>query len=182
MNGETIPNLEEMKDILDIQGFALWDLSLLQWIALALLGLLILILAYLIYRRFFRKKNLPIPLSPLAQALQRLDSLKIPSIHQVKEVRVFYFELSECFRSFLEGEKKLEAKEATSEELKPLLEKSRFFNQEELKNCFEFLETADLAKFARWLPEKEALPKHYEFCRHMILQLANPEPKEKEET
>lgn len=184
MNPTKIPSLEEMTDILDIREFTLWDLSFLTYLALGLILLTLLVLGLFLYRRFFRKKTQAPPLTPLQKALIKLDSLKIPSLSKVEAVRLFYFALSECFRDFLEEEKGLEASEATSEELKPLLKRAKIFTEAHRRDCFEFLETADLAKFGKWPPEKEeTLKKHYQFCRQSMIALTEVDsapPSEKE--
>lgn len=170
---ETLPKLEEMKDILDLKAIEVWDWNLYFLIAI---GLLVLLLALWVYRKFFRKKSteqeVSAPLTPLESALGRLNELAGSGILEAGKVRSFYFSLSEIFRDFFEEETGIQANEATQEELRPLLKKTEELTGEELQEAYWLIELCDLAKFAKYIPEKEEVIKSVKTCRLLITSVA----------
>jgi hypothetical protein len=111
-------------------------------------------------------------LTPIERALQRLEELTQLGFLEGGRVRLFYFNLSEIFRDFLEEELAIKASEATLEELKPLLKNSPEFTQQEIGEANWFLELSDMAKFARYVPPKEDIIQSVKTCRVLMEALA----------
>jgi hypothetical protein len=167
-----LPKLEDMTDILDIRGIQVWDWTY-YWIALgALLVLLFLYLGWRLWRLRSGRAALARQLRPIERALQRLDELTQQGFLEGGRVRLFYFNLSEIFRDFLEEELKIKASEATQEELKPLLKNCSDFTQQEIGQANWFLEISDMAKFARFVPPKEDIIQSVKMCRLLMESLA----------
>lgn len=167
------PKIEEMKDILDIQGIQIWNLT---WVWVLLFFLLVTfvvgLIFYLYQKNKHTKKTPKRILTPIEEALERLQALVNRGLIESGQVRLFYFSLSEIFRHFLERELPIQAEEATLEELKPLLKSFPDFTQEELKEIYWLLELSDLAKFARWVPSKDEIIRSVKTCRVMMATLA----------
>ena len=168
-----LPKLEEMKDILDLKGIHLWDLTWL-WVSLAVLCVGVLGLITYHFIKKYREKQRPPgpPPTPIEKALGRLQELVNRGLVEAGKIRLFYFHFSEIFRDFLEEELGMMAHEATLEELKPLLKECQDFTQEEIKEAVWFLELSDMAKFARHVPPKEDMVKSVKTCRLLMSTLA----------
>lgn len=168
-----LPKLEEMKDILDLKGIHLWDLTGL-WIGLAVLLFFLLGLLTYYFVTKYRAKHKPLgpPPTPIEKALARLNELVKRGLVEAGKIRLFYFHLSEIFRDFLEEEVQVMAHEATLEELRPLVKNIQDFNQEEIREAIWFLELSDMAKFARYVPPKEDMVKSVKICRVLMSTLA----------
>jgi len=168
-----LPNLEQMKDILDLKGVQVWDWS----VPIAVIaGLLLLLLLFLIYLKFFRGRKSTEetgpPPTPLEEALSRLNRLVDSGMVEAGKIRSFYFNLSEIFRDFMEKETGIQANEATQEELRPLLKSTEELTGEELSDAFWFIELCDLAKFAKYTPTKEEWVRSVKVCRLLITSVA----------
>ncbi len=168
-----LPKIEEMTDILDLKEFAIWDLG---WFWTVLTVALAIFLAwglYFYFKRHHKKmKDTGPPKTPIEEALERLQELVARGLVEGGQIRQFYFGLSEIFRDFLEQELRISAKEATLQELKPLLKGCQDFTQEELKETYWLLEASDLAKFAKVIPPKEDILRSVKSCRVLMITLA----------
>jgi hypothetical protein len=168
----SLPKLEEMTDILDIKGIQIWDWTY-YWVALGIL--LALLLGYFGWHLWRRRSGRALgtkPLRPIERALQRLEELTQRGFLEGGRVRLFFFNLSEIFRDFLEEELGMKASEATLEELKPLIKACPDFTQEEIVQANWFLELSDMAKFARYVPPKEDIIQSVKTCRTLMEALA----------
>ena len=133
-----------------------------RWIRNGLLVLVFLLLgigglyAYFILQK--RKAEREQQLPPFDQALQDLKSLENRTPKNQEEFKSYYSKLTEIVRRYLEEEAKVDALESTSDELVQklmLLQDAGkiILKTETLKNLKGVLETADLVKFARSLPD-----------------------------
>ena len=136
-----------VEDIRDIKGFVPVPHG---WLWLALLGSALLIL--LLFWWFKRRKPvvaIPVipPFSPLEIALAALQKLKDANL----PVEMFYTQLSDIVRQFIEGRYGLRAPERTTEEF---LAEARL-QEQHMALLQTFLQEADLVKFARHRPGAE---------------------------
>jgi len=169
----SLPKLEEMTDILDLKGMAIWDLSwLLILIGLILFFLIVGVVYYFYQARKNKLNNKAKKLNPIEEALERLNQLVLKKYIESGQIRPFYFILSEIFRHFLERELHIQAEEATQEELRPLLKKCPDLTQDEIKEALWLLEISDMAKFAKWVPPKDEIIKSVKTCRILMTTLA----------
>lgn len=170
---KSLPKLEQMTDILDLKEMALWDLRWIWILAASLAGVLLLwLLSSWWRRRKTRAAPAGPPQTPLQAALEALDGLVNSRLIESGQAQRFYYRLSEIFREFIEREMDLPALEATVEELRPQLKKSPDLKGEEAAEAMWLLELADMAKFAKQIPEREDLVKSIKLCRLWMTRVA----------
>ena len=125
-----------------------------------LLGLLLiaLIFAVLWYLRK-RKNKVLVPLKKIVPkeaahiiALRDLDSLKDKKLWQNDRIKLYYVELSEIIRNYIENRYTVPALEQTSSEIFESLSHSNMLTAEQLIQLKQVLSTADMAKFAKAKP------------------------------
>jgi len=99
-------------------------------------------------------------------ALSKLESLWQKDYITKGLIKEFYLELTEIVRWYIEKKFDVNALESTTEELYNLLKKKvdKKYNLK-LKS---FLENADLAKFAKYTPQKEQIVKDFETAKELI--------------
>jgi hypothetical protein len=100
-------------------------------------------------------------------ALSKLESLWQKDYITKGLIKEFYLELTEIVRWYIEKKFDVNALESTTEELYNLLKK-KVDKKYNLK-LRSFLENADLAKFAKYTPQKEQIVKDFETARELIL-------------
>ena len=105
-----------------------------------------------------RKRSREIPagpetlLSPEEAALSRLNQLFDSDLIRRGKIKEYYLALSEILRAYFEGRYKILAIESTTYEiLRALIEKD--IDRALRQKIEEVLSAADLAKFAKWIPE-----------------------------
>jgi hypothetical protein len=152
---------------------------LIALVAVALLGL-----GYWYYRRLKKRRESsyvpPKPeIPPWRVALAALHTVEDQRLWQQGRVKQFYSETTEIIRRFLEDQYGLFALESTSDEI---VEQLKQTNEAKplLKDFGSFLTTADLVKFAKYLPTPEEneqeLTWAYHFVRTMTPHPASPTP------
>jgi len=154
-------------------------------IALAVLALIAV--GYYYYRKKKKEREVahlpPRPTIPPGQAaLAALRILEDKHLWQQGKVKEYYSEATKIVRRFLEDQHNLTALESTSDEilqqLKRIPEAVPLVSQ-----CRTFFTTADLVKFAKYLPSpdehNQELRWAYEIVRSLIPHAA-PEPEERE--
>jgi len=129
------------------------------------LGILsLLIFSYIFYRH---KRHQP-QLSAQELALKKLNILKEEKLKNTLKVKDFYSELSLILREFIEQELHLKASEKTTAEFLPEMQQSAAFSHEQQKLLAEFLQQADLVKFAKHQPNVEHAEFAFKLCYDFI--------------
>jgi hypothetical protein len=156
---------------------------------IALLVLALAALGYYYYRRWKKRREegfVPMkPSIPPGQiALAALRSLEGKHLWQQGKVKQYYSEVTEIVRRFLEDQYGVLALESTSDEILAQLLKLPEA-QALLKDFRSFFTTADLVKFAKYVPapdeHEHELGWAYEFVRSMIPKpITQPEEQEVE--
>jgi hypothetical protein len=132
--------------------------SLLKWF---LLGILIVILVLLFIWSFARhiekshSADLPKVEPAHIIALRRLTNLKEMSLQVHDDYKVFYCELSECLREYMENRYLIRALEMTTEEFLASLTKGEYLNKDQQGLLTSILQQSDLVKFAGQIPPKQ---------------------------
>ena len=155
-------------------------------IALLVIGLALL--AYDYYRKWKKRREeglVPVkPSVPPGQiALAALRTLEDKHLWQQGKIKQYYSEVTEIIRHFLEDQYGVLALESTSDEII-----AQLINLPEaqalLKEFRSFFTTADLVKFAKYLPapaeHENELRWGYEIVRQMIPQPAGQQPEPQE--
>jgi hypothetical protein len=151
---------------------------------IALAVIILLGLAYWYYRRLKKRREAsyvaPKPdIPPWRVALAALHTLEDQRLWQQGRVKEFYSATTEIIRRFLEDQYGLLALESTSDEIMSQL-KPLSAAQSLLKEFRSFFTTADLVKFAKYLPTPEEneqeLTWAYHFARTMTPHPTVPSP------
>lgn len=137
--------------------------------------LLLLIVLSLVYFLFFRKKKTSQPQRievPYEKALRLLNELEAKQEWLTGDAKIYYTQLSEIVRNYLESSYAINAPEMTTRDLLKTVKKSS-----ELRSIHQemrtVLDTSDLAKFAKSIPtEEERAIAHKSAVK--IVQLTKP--------
>jgi hypothetical protein len=175
LEAQTTPNsaanpTSAAQDIHDIRGplpIPSTD-SIYFWIAVSAAILVLLVAAWLWYRRFKKLSKLPYQI-----ALERLE--KARALMKAETAREFSIEVSEIVRSFIEERFAVRAAHQTTEEfLHELLEPSDALLARHQELLGEFLNHCDLAKFALWCLSVEEMEGMYASARTFVLEVGKP--------
>jgi hypothetical protein len=98
-------------------------------------------------------QNLTPPEPAHVIALRRLNNLKEHDLLAQGNFKVYYSELSECLRAYLEDRFQIKALEMTTEEFLSYLSNDQLLPGDCRQILRHFLQTSDLIKFAKHLPE-----------------------------
>lgn len=143
--------------------------------------IIIAIAAFLFYRKIQRDKmpkDLKYILPPHIWALQELDKIKQQKLWQNGNVKLYYSQLSDVLRSYIELRFKLPAMEQTTEEIMTSLHKG-VVKQKLKEPLHQFLSMSDFVKFAKAQPDLN----DNENAIHIIQDFINQtKPLEKEPT
>ncbi len=139
--------------------------EILPWSGLAILLILggYLLYRYIKYKRenkdFFGKPIVADP--PHIVALRELDRLRGEKLWQSGKEKLFYTGITDTLREYIEARFGVSAMEKTSNEIMVSL-KDKQIQERQYKELDELLKTADLVKFAKYVPSlsenEEAIP------------------------
>lgn len=132
------------------------DYKHLFWWILAILVVIALIL-YFVFRKKEKKEEIKVHIPPIQEALQRLKELDEKHLLEQKKVKIYYTELTDIVRTYIEKDIHIPALESTTIEL---IETIKDFNEssdlgiskETIVQLKRVLESADLVKFAKLNP------------------------------
>ena len=134
-------------------------------------------------RKELREKALP----PFDRAIEELKALESEKPALQDEYKLYYSRLTDVVRRYLEEEAKIDALESTSDELLSKLELRRDagtldLDLATLKSLRAVLQTADLVKFAKSMPEYRIANDDRLAVEHVVKETkeALPEPSEEE--
>ncbi|MHB8580616.1 MAG: hypothetical protein ACYDA4_12270 [Ignavibacteriaceae bacterium] len=150
-----------------------WKLILLWTLA----GLIILLAAYILIRRYLKKRSLKpevqkiIKLTPHEIALNSLHDLEEKKLWQQGFIKEYHSSITEIIRGYFEKRYQLPALELTTTEALELL-KRRNDTEVILNVTKDFLNNADMVKFAKFIPfnsvNEEMLKQAYEIVNKTI--------------
>ncbi|UMB59460.1 hypothetical protein MHL31_10255 [Lutibacter sp. A80] len=137
------------------------DYKHLWWWAIPILLLFALIL-YFIFRKKIEKIIPKVQVAPIQEAMQRLKELDEKQLLQQNKIKIYYSELTDIVRTYIEKDIKIPALESTTNEL---IETIEDFNEssklgiskETIIQLKEVLQSADLVKFAKSKPIVEEI-------------------------
>ena len=163
------------------------DYKYLFWWLIPILVILAIVLFFVLRKKV--KKEVPVVyVEPIQEALQRLKELDEKELLKQNKVKIYYSELTDIVRTYIEKDIKIPALESTTDEL---IETINDFNEssklgiskETIKELKEVLQSADLVKFAKSKPIVEEIRGHRNISER-ILQSLKPikeEPVKEEE-
>jgi len=133
---------------------------------LIFIGVVLIVVLLVIYlkRRKLNQPFIKLPEKPKEPAhitaLRALDELKAKKLWQAEKVKLYYTELTEILRAYIEDRFSMSTFEQTSHELLESLKHSGKLEKELLNTLKLVLGYADLAKFAKYNP----LPDENDLC------------------
>ncbi len=143
-----------------------------HWILLAIVAIAAAIAAFIYLRK--RPRKAAVPLSPKpsesedARALRRLNELKNRSLWQTGEVKLYYSELTDILREYLEARFGIQTMEKTTAEIFTSMRQIKNISQDNKAELRQILEVADLVKFAKGSPLPEENKAHLEYAIEFV--------------
>lgn len=153
---------------MDIKGQIKYPVTFKEVLPWIILGLLVVGLAYLLYRYIkYRKENRDFFGRPIVQdpphivALRELDKIHSQKLWQSGKEKLFYTGITDTLRGYIEGRYGVSAMEKTSSEIMASLSDAGI-EDKPFKELDELFKVADLVKFAKYVPtageNEEAIP------------------------
>lgn len=147
---------------------------LLWWILLilALIGAAL----YFIFRKKEKKEVPIIVVAPIQEALQRLKELDEKQLLQQNKIKIYYSELTDIVRTYIEKDIYIPALESTTNELIDTIndfnESSKLgISEETIQQLKEVLHSADMVKFAKSKPVVEEIKAHRTLSERILQNL-----------
>lgn len=154
VNSET----DDIKAIKPIMSAPFYWSELFTWVGYGLLLLLLIAAIALVLIKYVFKKKVPFisetpepVIPPHIVALTRLEEIKAEKVWQTGNSKVFYTQVTDVLRVYLDGRFGINAMEKTSDEIIALAKKEPELDQVRAQ-LRELLELADLVKFAKMVP------------------------------
>ena len=137
------------------------------------------ILAIILYFVFRKKKEKEVPkvyVAPIQEALQRLKELDEKHLLEQNKIKIYYSELTDIVRTYIEKDISIPALESTTNELietiKDFNESSKLgISKETIQQLKEVLQSADLVKFAKSSPIVEEIKGHRNLSERILQSL-----------
>jgi len=107
-------------------------------------------------------------MSPKERAMRELSKLLGKHLVEKHKVKEFYLELTMIVRRYIERSYGVRAPEQTTEEFLEAVAQSPIFDSKTVEVLKEFLESADLVKFAGFKPEQDSIDKSVSTAKKYI--------------
>lgn len=138
--------------------------------------LIIAVILYFVFRKKVKKAAPVVYVEPIQEALQRLKELDEKELLKQNKVKIYYSELTDIVRTYIEKDIKIPALESTTNEL---IETINDFNEssklgiskETIAELKEVLQSADLVKFAKSKPIVEEIRGHRNISERILQSL-----------
>ena len=174
-----VDTTKEAKDIKEPILIPFNWLELLLWIA----GIAAVVAGlYFIYKKFIKRRErdvqeVEIQIPSYEIALNALATLEVKKLWQSGKVKEYHTEITEIIRAYFEKRFSLPALELTTEETVELL-KTKSESSEIIPLTKEFLQNADMVKFAKFIPLNEINQTMLKQARQIVtvtIPVAKPE-------
>lgn len=166
-----------MQDIHDIRSPIQVGMDV-SWIAPVLAGILVLVLVFVLIRKWMKNRNshqtaklLPEPLSPYDAAMRELVALSENSIHNL---RLFYFDLTLLLRKYIGARYQIHANEMTSQQFLSCI-RTLEIDEKQKHRMAEFYKNCDPYKYAGIVPGPSRVQSDLEIVTDMIRQIEQGE-------
>lgn len=152
------------------------DYKFYLWIGLAILALILALIWYFFIRKEKEEEVIENKIPPYQMAVERLSALDSKMLWQKDKIKLYYIELTDILRSYVESEYKIPALESTTDEL---IETIKDFNKistidfpkTTIKDLQKLLREADLVKFAKFKPMSTEIELHRTDAENIINNL-----------
>ncbi len=155
----------------------------LWWVVLALVVVALLLYFFVFKKKKEQQEEVFIPaLAPYEEAVQKLEELDKKLLWQNNQVKLYYSELTDIVRGYIERELHVPALESTTDELMSVLKdfddtKSIETTKETLEKLKGLLQESDLVKFAKSKPLSHEIEEDRKDAKFII---DNLKPKKQE--
>ncbi len=166
-----IASAEDTTDIRGLKPQASVPANYLSYLIIA--ALLLLVGAGLWYWRYRKLHPKPKeeeaepPIPPWEEALSALSELKSSDLLEMGRVKLYYLRLSEIVKRYLERRFQIAAVDMTTYEIKQNMRKARF-DSWLYNRATNFLESADLVKFAKYIPSREEIENDFASAKYIV--------------
>ena len=167
---------DETRELKDIKGpidIPYNFLFLISMIIVALLIAAIIYFGFLFYKKRKERGYLIRPPEPPRPAhdiaLEALDGLLLKNLLEQGEIKLFYSEISEIIRRYIDNRFFISALEDTSGEILQEI-KNENLTDEQFNNLKGFLELSDFVKFAKYIPMNDENEQAVHWAREFILE------------
>lgn len=107
------------------------------------------------------------PVSPWEEALSALSELESSDLLEMGRVKLYYLRLSEIVKRYIERRFRIAAVDMTTYEIKQNMRKARF-DSWLYNRAANFLESADLVKFAKYIPSSEEIENDFASAKYIV--------------
>ena len=125
------------------------------YIAITIIIAIIITVAIKLLSHIKRKVRL-MRMSPRERALEELKELLSKKLIENHLLKDFYVELTMVVRRYIERQHHVRAPEQTTEEFLAVISSNTIFSPDVIKRLKEFLQAADLVKFAAYTPDRNS--------------------------
>lgn len=138
--------------------------------------IIIAVILFFVFRKKVIKEKPIVVIEPIKEALQRLKELDEKELLKQNKVKIYYSELTDIVRTYIEKDIKIPALESTTDELIDTIidfnESSDLgISKETIKELKEVLQSADLVKFAKSKPIVEEIRGHRNLSERILQSL-----------
>lgn len=165
---------------MDIKGQIKYPVTFKEILPWVLLGIFVLVLAYLLYRYIkYRRENRDFFGRPVVQdpphivALRELDKIHSQKLWQNGKEKQFYTGITDTLREYIDGRYGVNAMEMTSSEIMQSLS-GKEIDEKLYRELDELFKVADLVKFAKYVPaigeNEQAIPSAVRFVNSTFMQ------------
>lgn len=165
---------DDAKELKDIKFPLSIPFNYFFWISMAAVAILVIVISYLAYLLWKRRKEKgyifsppPLPRPAHEVALEALESLYQSSLLEKKQFKEFFSRLSDILRLYLEGRYFFDALEETTNEI--VIDAKKHVEETDLLNNLKnILELSDLIKFAKYIPEENEIDTAKDQCLNFV--------------
>lgn len=161
---QDVPSLSELKRM-EVPRELPSERQAWPWIAGGV-GLIAVAVVLFFMRRKKRASTLPEP-TPAERAARELAALRQRGIRP-EEAKAFYVELTAIVRRYIERTTGIQAPEQTTEEFLHEIGRGETFSLDQRQRLKDFLESADLVKFAAYQPLVEDMNESYRRAKSFV--------------
>lgn len=171
-------DIDTSKQYFDIKGVAETDISMMEiieeyWPWFVGFIAVVALITLLVFRLSRKKEHVvvekPKPvIPPHITALERLEELKAKQLWQEGKTKLYYIELTDILRWFLEQRFGVYALEQTTDEIMASLRRLPSIKEEDKECVYRLLFLADLVKFAKEKPVGSENDQHFELTKSFI--------------
>lgn len=130
--------------------------EVMRWTALAITIIMLLATAYFVATTLRRRIQI-LRMSPTERARFELDRLLAQNLPEQGKYKEFYFAITGIIRTYIERQHGIRAPELTTPEFLAAAAQRPAFKPVVVERLKQFLESADLVKFAAWMPTQSAI-------------------------